>query len=290
MIESPMKTRHVVIIGAPRSGTNMLRDSLTSLENIGTWPCDEINYIWRHGNVRFPTDEFTADMAKTPIKHFIRGAFQHIAHQQQIQFVVEKTCANTLRVPFVDQILPKSTYIYIYRDGIDAAGSAIKRWTANLDIPYILRKARYVPLYDFPYYAGRYFINHLHRLASQEERLAFWGPLFDGYQEALEKFSLPEVCALQWKRCVDLAEEGFHSIDPERVIRVRYETFVSKPVAEMQRIVNQLGIQSHPDEIRQSVREVTARSIGKGRKELSDEDLRRIHQHIASSLERYGYH
>ena len=40
----------VVIIGAARSGTNMLRDVLVKLPGVGTWPCDEINYIWRHGN------------------------------------------------------------------------------------------------------------------------------------------------------------------------------------------------------------------------------------------------
>ena len=48
----------VIIIGAPRSGTNMLRDALTALPDCGTWPCDEINYVWRHGNVGFPSDEF----------------------------------------------------------------------------------------------------------------------------------------------------------------------------------------------------------------------------------------
>ena len=43
-----------MIIGAARSGTNMLRDVLTSLDGVDTWPCDEINYIWRHGNIRWP--------------------------------------------------------------------------------------------------------------------------------------------------------------------------------------------------------------------------------------------
>ena len=35
----------VIIIGAPRSGTNILRDTLTSLSNVGTWGCDEIPYL-----------------------------------------------------------------------------------------------------------------------------------------------------------------------------------------------------------------------------------------------------
>jgi hypothetical protein len=34
---------------APCSGANMLRDVLTLLPGVATWPCDEINYTWRHG-------------------------------------------------------------------------------------------------------------------------------------------------------------------------------------------------------------------------------------------------
>ena len=68
-----------VIIGAPRSGTNMLRDVLTSLEGIATWPCDEINYIWRHGNVRFPSDEIPADRATPVIKSYIQQSFEERA-------------------------------------------------------------------------------------------------------------------------------------------------------------------------------------------------------------------
>ncbi len=68
----------VIIIGAPRSGTNMLRDVLTSFEKIGTWPCDEINYIWRHGNVRYPSDEIPRERATEPVKNYIRQHFQKI--------------------------------------------------------------------------------------------------------------------------------------------------------------------------------------------------------------------
>ena len=47
----------IIIIGAPRSGTNMLRDVLTALPGFETWPCDEINLAWRHGNRALPSDE-----------------------------------------------------------------------------------------------------------------------------------------------------------------------------------------------------------------------------------------
>jgi hypothetical protein len=48
---------NVVIIGVPRLGTNMLRDVLASRDEIGTWTCDKINYIWFHDNVNFSSNE-----------------------------------------------------------------------------------------------------------------------------------------------------------------------------------------------------------------------------------------
>jgi len=39
-----MSNTDIIIVGAPRSGTNMLRDVLTSFDGVCTWPCDEINY------------------------------------------------------------------------------------------------------------------------------------------------------------------------------------------------------------------------------------------------------
>ncbi|MDZ7809391.1 MAG: sulfotransferase [Arhodomonas sp.] len=163
----------VVIIGAPRSGTNMLRDVLCSLDGVTTWPCDEINYIWRHGNLRYPSDELPPERATGSVRRYIRRQFDWVARRYGAETVVEKTCANSLRVPFVDAVVPEAKYLFIRRDGLDAVGSAMDRWTAPLDIPYLARKARFVPATDLPYYAGRYFWSRVYRLFSREQRLAF---------------------------------------------------------------------------------------------------------------------
>ncbi|WP_373508678.1 hypothetical protein [Thiocapsa sp.] len=89
---------------------------------------------------------------------------------------MEKTCANSLRVPFVDAVVPEARDIVIRRDGLDTVGSAIQRWKAPLDIPDLARKARFVPPSDLPHDAGRYLWNRLYRLVSRQERLAFRGP------------------------------------------------------------------------------------------------------------------
>lgn len=279
----------IIIIGAPRSGTNMLRDILASLDGICTWPCDEINYIWRHGNVGYPSDEIPATKATISIKKFINSCFDDIRDQYKSDIVVEKTCANSLRVPFVDKILPDAKYIFIYRDGIDATGSAKERWTADLDIPYLLKKVKFVPKIDLPYYAMRYFWSRFYRLISKEKHLAFWGPTLKNQQLILQNHSLNEVCALQWQQCVDKAEDALSKMPNERVIRVRYEDFTSQPKEELRRILKFVGKNVTAETITMAVKDVSSQSLGKGRRALGDAEVLKLEKLVGETLKRYAY-
>ncbi|MEF8982645.1 sulfotransferase family protein [Thiohalorhabdus sp.] len=273
-----------MIIGAPRSGTNMLRDVLTQFPGVATWPCDEINYIWRHGNLRYPSDEFTPDMARPRVRRYIRRQFDWVARRYGAEFVVEKTCANSLRVPFVDAVVPEARYVFIRRDGLDAVGSAMKRWKAPLDIPYLARKARFVPLTDLPYYGGRYLWNRFYRLFSREERLAFWGPQLAGMEELLAEHPLDEVCALQWRRCVASAAAAFAAMPAEKWLEVAYEDFVTAPERELGRVLDFLGIEAGAAERQEAVAGVQAGSIGKGREALDGDAVRRLERLVGDAL------
>ncbi|MDD4977070.1 MAG: sulfotransferase [Gallionella sp.] len=279
----------VVIIGAPRSGTNMLRDLLEELPGVGTWPCDEINYIWRHGNVRFPSDEFTPEMATPAIKRYIQAQFDSYAHGHNLNVLVEKTCANSLRVGFVNEVVPDAKYIFIVRDGLDAVGSAMLRWKAELDIPYLMKKVRYVPPTDLPYYGLRYFWHRVYRVFSGEKRLAIWGPVLSDMKSILQKHKLDEACALQWAVCVDAAEQAFSRIPEERVLRVKYEDFVRNPVAEFAKVAQFVGKEMSPEFEKTLLASVSASSVGKGRAQLGSADIERLTPLVQSTLSRYGY-
>jgi hypothetical protein len=278
----------VIIIGAPRSGTNILRDVLTSIKGITTWPCDEINYIWRHGNVGYPSDELPADLVTPDIASYIQKSFDSLARKQKAAVVIEKTCANSLRVPFVDRAIPGARYIYIHRDGIEAAVPARLRWTAELDIAYILRKARYVPLLDLPYYAFRYLWSRVYRLFSREQRLAFWGPKLDDNQIILEQHDLLEVCAIQWQRCVEASEQAFADMPAGRVLEVRYEDFVQQPANEVRRILQFIDHDAADSDIAAAAKPVRTGSLGKARKSLSADELGKLETLIGSTLQRHG--
>ena len=278
-----------IIIGAPRSGTNMLRDSLNMLPGVGTWPCDEINYIWRHGNVRYPSDEFSANMANAKVQYFIKRKFDSFAKSNDLDVLVEKTCANSLRAGFVDNVIPNAKYVFIVRDGIDAVGSALERWKASFDFSYTMKKARFVPIADVPYYGTRYFFNHLYRLLSREKHLAFWGPAMDDIDVLLARHSLIEVCALQWQRCVENAERDFAAIPTGNIIRIRYEEFVNNPVSEFSKISEFIG-KPVPASVNAYLAEnISDQSVGKGRQALGEECIAQLRPLIADTLDRFGY-
>ncbi len=281
--------RPIIIIGAARSGTNMLRDILTQLPDYGTWPCDEINYIWRHGNIKESSDEFGPELATEQIQRFIHRAFDRLATKQDISHVVEKTCANSLRVGFVNRIFPDARFIHIVRDGRDVVVSAQKRWTSALNLPYILRKARFVPATDIPYYASRYLWSRLYRLGSRERRLAFWGPRFVGMEQTLKQHSLAEVCAIQWQRSVGKAEQDFDQIDPIRIHQLHYEDFVTQPDKELQRLGTFLELSIPQHEAKKLTQSVSTSSVGRWKTELNQKTLASVEALLQKSLKQYDY-
>jgi hypothetical protein len=259
----------LVIIGAGRSGTNALRDALIRLPGLATWPCDEINPIWRHGNIDHPDDEISPQKATPPVRRYIRRAFRRIWRQRgRPNVVVEKTCANSLRVPFVDTVLPEARYIHIVRNGFDVIASAQKRWRGELEIsglPYFLAKARYAPPSDLPRYALSAIRTRLAVRTGRREHLESWGPRFAGI-DMLSMASVEELAARQWVACVTASDKAFADIDPSRVFQLRYEDFTADAVGTLSRIVSWLGVTATDEDITKAAFTVRSSCVGEGLK------------------------
>lgn len=287
--KSAIDFQKILIIGAPRSGTNMLRDLMARLDGAGTWPCDEINYVWRHGNVRHPSDALQPRMARPEVRQYINDQFVQLARTRGLDTVIEKTCANSLRVPFVDRILDDAKYVFIVRDGVDAAVSAAKRWHAGLDLKYRLKKARFVPLSDVPYYCLRFLGNQLRRLGAAGKPLNSWGPVFDGMAQLQATTTTVGICAHQWRVCVEMACASLADLPPDRVHRVKYEDFVDDPVKEFQGIARFAGkavTRGLADHLSGSV---IATRKGSGRSELTAQDLMLVRDIMGQALVSHGY-
>ena len=283
-----MSDPDVVIIGAPRSGTNMLRDVLTALPGFTTWPCDEINLVWRHGNRDHPSDELTAAQATADVRGYIERQFHKIRRRQGVPSVVEKTCANSLRVEFVRAVKPHARYVLITRDGLDAAPSAMERWDAPFDLRYTAAKARFVPPTDVPHYGVRFVANRLRRRQHPAGRIAhWWGPRPDDAADLMATRPLDEICMLQWSRCVETSLRGLDGLPDEQLHHVRYEDFVAQPHDGLRDLLGFLG---RPDAYdAEAVSSVSARSVGKGRRSLDPDARARLNAVGGSTLTRLGY-
>lgn len=281
----------VVILGAGRSGTNALRDTLTSLPGFETWDCDEINAIWRYGNLSWPNDALPPSRATPKVKNFIRSAFLKLwLKKAKPRYVVEKTCANTLRVPFVETVLPEAVYIHIVRDGRDVLASAQKRWRGDLELPnfsYFWAKARNTPLRNLPYYGLFFLKSRLGMLLGRSDRLAVWGPRFPGVED-MGDASLEELCIRQWVACVDAADRGLAEIESKRVRTVRYEDFVRNPHNTIESLLSSLDVTVSPDLIKHATVRIRTDSVGKGRGTLPNPS-NHLEQLMGDTLRRHAY-
>ena len=279
----------IIIVAAGRSGTKLLRDLLCAHSQLTTWPCDEINPIWRYGSVRYPTDELPPERATSRVQRYIRGQFRKISRMGGGARVVEKTCANSLRVPYVHRVVPEARFIHLVRDGRDVAASARRRWRGETETGYLLRKARWVPAKYLPYYAYDVLRNRAQQIVSRERQRPTWGPRFEGIDELVRQRSLIEVCGIQWARCVEAAYEGFESVPSSQVLDVRYEHLVERPKDVFGEILTFVGL-DFEDEVERTIdATIDARNVGKWREQLSQDDRHLLMPHIRSTMDRRGY-
>lgn len=256
----------ILIIGAPRSGTNALRDALCSLPAFHTWPCDELNPLWRTGNSNHPDDELTRAHARPEVRSRISRAFERRDRCDPTALLVEKTCANTLRLPFVDAVFPHARYIEIVRDGRDAASSAAERWGSSFELGYTLKKLRFVPPSDLVKVGATQLRNKFGPSRIESATVKSWGPRWNGVDEFLAgKPTIEQVCAEQWAQCVSRSRDFSAQIAPARWLTVRYEDFVSTPSAVLSEIADELRVTGQDEAIETASRGIHARSVGRWR-------------------------
>ena len=255
--------KKVIVIGAGRSGTNMLRDALVKFQSCDTWDCDEINYTWRYGNRNYPSDELYPEHANAKTIGYINKEFDKLAAQKRCKYIVEKTCANSLRVSFVDEVVQNAYYLNIVRDGRDVVSSAFNRWTANVEPGYLSKKVKYVPLADLHFYLARYASHRVQKVFRKDNSLPSWGPVYDGMVEDVKNLTVPEVCALQWKACVERSASQL-SKSQNPVLNIVYEEFVKDPLIGMRQILKFIGLSVDEQKIIDAVSNITDRSVGKG--------------------------
>ena len=284
-------SRVVIIIGAARSGTKMLRDILAASPAIAVVPYD-INFVWRIGNQDAQDDVLDETACDANAQLRLRRAVYRAAGLRpgSDRILLEKTVSSALRIPFVRQVFPEARFIHLIRDGRDVVESSMRMWRAPLDHRYLLRKLKYVPWSNFGY-IGWFVRNRLRRLASRpgrgQEVNAIWGPLYSGIEGDLASLPLARVCARQWRRCVESATRDLGGLASGEVLEVRYEDLVRHENV-IARVAEFAGIPDISPVVEKYAEVIRGDLDGRWR-QLEEADLAEMHDEIGKTLIDLGY-
>jgi hypothetical protein len=278
----------LILIGAARSGTKLLRDLIAEHPDVDKVPYD-VSYIWRIGNEAVTHDELSAELLTPQIRQRILrrlGAFSSGA-----TFLIEKTVENCVRVPYVQAVFPNARYIHLIRDGRDVVESVYREWTRPPDWGYILKKVRTYPLIDAFDYAMSYAGSTLRKVIAQDRTQLSnpWGTRYRGIHEDLVTKDLLEVCTIQWARSVSESLAALERLPTERVLTIRYEDFVQNPGDYLRQVAQFAGFDPSPYSRLPALENVSQENIGKGFRCLTTQQQNLVLSHLQDTLELLGY-
>lgn len=278
----------LILIGAARSGTKLVRDLIGVYPSVDRVPYD-INYIWRLGNQSVPHDELSVELLTPQVRQRILQRIE--SFRSDAPFLVEKTVGNCLRVPYVHAVFPKARFIHLVRDGLDVVESAYRQWSASPDWRNLIAKANSFPLTEAFGYALSYSRSFFLKLViPKRKKSGTWaGPLYDGIDDDLASKDLLEVCAIQWARCVEKASSDLRSLPTEQVLIISYEDFVRTPTSSLELIAQFAGIDPAPYSEMVKEETVFQQNVGKGFRNLNAEQIALVLPHIQNALSLLNY-
>lgn len=278
----------IIIVGAARSGTTMLRTAL-GVHNKFHSCLTEMNYLWRYGNSNYPNDALPPDLLSADAKKYIRKHFNKILQTNNSERLVEKTCANSLRIKYVERIFPDCQFVHIVRDGRGVVASALKRWRSNDSSPYLFKKAITIPRRDLFKYAWRYIKNKAVRKIHNKQHRVMWGPIFPDFERTIKNHSLIEVCGIQWTKTVEKCLEDSREIPRDRYLEIKYEEIIQNPVHSFNKIFDYLNCSLDSQLEEWLKRNIQSDKNQKWQEEFSQTDLDKLIPHIKNLMLELGY-
>tara|TARA_R110000787_G_scaffold215217_2_gene324412 strand:- start:5080 stop:5937 length:858 start_codon:yes stop_codon:yes gene_type:complete len=277
----------IILIGAARSGTKFLRDILASGSGTAAVPYD-VNYVWRYGAEKAPNDVLDPAGITNSRIHFIRKSLHSLAKANSDDILIEKTVANTLRVPFVDAVFPSARYVHLIRDGREVTESSMRQWQAPPNWSALLHKVREIPVENLGYVAW-FGWNFAKGLLSGRKGGKVWGPRFPQIDFIAEKGPLSRVCAQQWLESYTRASVNLQEIPnaSARVFTIRYEDLVQDEMA-LSKLLEQLEMPDK-EKILATYRKKLRPSEPKIWRKLSLNDIEVINSTLSKTLCELGY-
>ena len=262
---SPNLEKPIFIIGAPRSGTTFLGTC------IGELP--EISYHFEPIAIKAATSYVhTQQWSLERMKSFYPKVYGWLMrmHCDADLRLADKTPRNSLIVPQLHQVFPDAQFVFIQRDGRDAALSLSKKpWYQNETKGKGLKEP-----------SGFVF--------GPEAR--FW--VEPERAEEFEATSNVHRCVWIWRQYVENVLAAKETIPADQFYEMRYEDLVTAPGEESLSLLDFLGIdnpESRETFINYVTQNASPSSVGNWEKELSAEQLEQIEAEAGELLTALGY-
>lgn len=275
----------IILLGAARSGTKMLRDVIATHPLIAKVPYD-VNFVWKYGNENIDHDLIRTNQIKIDSQVFIDSYFNKF--QKKSKYLIEKTVSNTIRIPYVLALYPNAKYIYLTRDGRDVVESVNRQWGVSPPISYLWNKLKSFPLLHALSYGLKYGIDLVRiRIINKPTSTYIWGVKYPGYDKDIAESNVLEFCAKQWVKCIQSSEQYKGLIPSANLYEIRYEAFVANPILHLKKISAFLDIEDIYDAA--MVSEINTKNIGKGFAKLSENERHNVLRIIQTQLDKLNY-
>ena len=249
----------IFIVGAPRSGTTFLGDSVGTLS--------EFTYYHEPPATKVAIARAYANPGAL-IKHYFKfsHAWLHGLGPRDAT-LVDKTPRNCFLIDFLENLYPSAKFVHIYRDGRDVAASNFEKKWYHADTN------------GTSDYTGYPFGATPHFWVAPDERDAFCS-------------ASPHIrCAWVWKEYTEAALESLSRLDPKNVLTIKYEDLASRPGESSSSLSSFFGLQDDfsREALRKACSEIHRNSIGKHRRIFSKNENEDVQRYCGSLLERLGY-
>lgn len=278
--------RPIVVVGAPRSGTTLLGQLLGAHPSLAH--LEEPRLTWRYGNDG-KSDMLSPEDARPAVQQHIRGAFAAAVRNAGRTRLIEKTPSNSLRMGFVERVLPGCLFVHIIRDGVESTLAIRRFWEQHARgvMPRKLaERLREVKPRQLPYYAREFARRAMPKPFSRLVKQPVWGPRLPGIDGMLQELPLIEVCALQWRTCVEAACQYGRNLPPERYFECRLEELSAEL---LERLLKFCQLKDGPDVWQAFERDFDSAQTSHRRAGAPPEDVAAIRRWTEPTMAWLGY-
>lgn len=270
----------VFVVGCSRSGTTVTYETLAASGGFLYFGW-EIPQFWNslHGplNNGWESEAAGAEHARPAHR---QAALRYFYERLGAGWVLDKTCINVMRIPYLHALFPKAKFVFIQRDGRDNISSMMDGW----------RMGRTDGRFELSQFFGAFPEPVAINGGEFREWAFFLAPGWQAYNEA----SLEDVCAFQWISANRMAMDAKAAIPPGQWIHLRYEDIFERPVEMFRDAFERLEL-PFTAELQARCADLQPTSVVKGRpmqqkwREHNPQAIERILPTIAPLMRELGY-